>query len=715
MMIMRMKNCRSLLLASLMMTGLALHAQVPQAISYQAVLREPLSGLPMASATGAVRFLLHGDSPSGPVLYAEDHTLSTNEQGLFALSIGTGSSTSGTFDPTAWSQLLFLETQVDIGNTGSFTTMGTQQLLSVPYALRAGSSSDVPRGTEVGQIAHWDGTTWVVDSGLYVHQRRFGIGDQQPEAPLAIKSREVLKTYFQTGDIPSQNDFAFTQDSTGFSVEQGTSTAHDSRLMIQSGTGNVGVNEKSPFATLHVTKPAADPTSPVALSENTGIAMFGPLEQHLIMDAQSIQSRILMAGATSMSGSSGKLHLQPLGGDLVIHDQDATGSSRVTITSNGNVGINETAPDTKFHVSRSLSDPDASSSLSPHSGLAVFGPMTSNIVLDHKGIQAREGVITAENVQGAVTELELQRLGGGLLIHGNSAQEDEKVIISSNGKIGVGVVIPHEKLEVNGRIIVGDATSSATPVNGTIRYNGTDFEGYTAGDWAIFNGSSWEKVDNSGRFTLTSPPEMLVGIGTDTASALLDVSLHTATGKPTQAAFVSLIDSYVSIPEDRHLIGLKIQTSGSASAAGFSKNIGLHVANVSGQAAAENNLAAVLNGNVVIGGLQSTSKEVGAGGTNVLAIQNGAAPSAPPVSSSGLPDAGVQLWSATDATGTSVLHLMNGDGTEIKLQRTSALTAPNMDPLGPGVDPSTAALIENMRTRINELETKLRSLGLITP
>ena len=30
-------------------------------------------------------------------------------------------------------------------------------------------------------------------------------------------------------------------------------------------------------------------------------------------------------------------------------------------------------------------------------------------------------------------------------------------------------------------------------------------------------------------------------------------------------------------------------------------------------------------------------------------------------------------------------------------------------------DPTTAALIENMRTRINELETILKSLGLLAP
>ena len=49
------------------------------------------------------------------------------------------------------------------------------------------------------------------------------------------------------------------------------------------------------------------------------------------------------------------------------------------------------------------------------------------------------------------------------------------------GNVGVGVVVPTQKLDIGGKIKVGnDATS---PDAGTIRWTGTDFEGYDGTQW----------------------------------------------------------------------------------------------------------------------------------------------------------------------------------------------------------------------------------------
>ncbi|HRH38246.1 MAG TPA: hypothetical protein PK760_07870, partial [Flavobacteriales bacterium] len=718
------------------------------------------------------------------------------------------------------------------------------QLLSVPFALRAGKSSNVPDGTEVGQLMHWDGNTWVADSGLYVHDRRFGIGtndppspfaivhrnilksffatgdkpNQQqrgmgigvdstgfgfseghidslenrlfvqsrtghvgigtndPPAPLAIESRSILKTYFQTGDIPTQDDFAFLSDSTGFSIDQGTPTAHTSRFFIQEGSGavgigtlmpaeklhvngavvvgdtysatpvagtirwngtdfegrtasdwvifnggpwqkvdnsdnssllsppnaRVGINEPLPFTTLHVSRPVADPNTQVSLLPNTGIAVIGPSSDNIVMDHKGIQARHGEYVNTTLTLDVADLNLQRLGGGVIVHGSSTSDASkllvrddgavgigtldpmaklhvsgandggnvgiwientaastnegwslsvvddnavaarmktfaiqekkgsdlveRITILSSGNTGINEPLPNTTLHVTKPLSDPTEPLNLSENTGIAQFGPLEQHLVFDSRGIQARHLLSGGTSLTGSAGSLHLQPLGGGLVVHHNAASDESKLVVMDDGAVGIGTLTPAEKLEVNGAVVLGNS-SSTTPVPGTIRFNGTDFEGRTAsGDWAIFNGTVWQKIDNTDGVAVTSPPNAKVGIGTDTPNASLHVQQHTSADHPTPAQFVSLMDSNVNLIDDRELLGLKVRTQGSGSFAGFSKNVGLYVSDVSGQTAHENNIAAVLNGNVVIGDLHTQAKEVGANGTNVLAIQNGTAP-----------------------------------------------------------------------------------------
>ncbi|MCB0795813.1 MAG: hypothetical protein KDB88_13855, partial [Flavobacteriales bacterium] len=154
-----------------------------------------------------------------------------------------------------------------------------------------------------------------------------------------------------------------------------------------------------------------------------------------------------------------------------------------------------------------------------------------------------------------------------------------------------------------------------------------------------------------------------------------------------------------------------VRNTGGWGADPVSKDIGLYVSEVSGQTDAHSNLAALLNGNVVVG--DRGGQVVGSGGQRVLALQNGVAPSGPPSSGSGLPDGGVQLFSEVDLTGVSVLTVMNGDGQVVKMYREAALTPGDSAPLAPTYDASVIDVLDNMRTRINELEARLQALGLL--
>lgn len=118
-------------------------AQVPQGISYQAIALNG-SGNPVASSNVGVRLSVLDNSANGTVLYTETHTKITNPQGLFNLVIGQGTPTTGTFSAIDWRvNTKFLKVEMDAAGGSNYTLVGTTQLLSVPYAMHAGSVASI--------------------------------------------------------------------------------------------------------------------------------------------------------------------------------------------------------------------------------------------------------------------------------------------------------------------------------------------------------------------------------------------------------------------------------------------------------------------------------------------------------------------------------------------------------------------------------------------
>ena len=64
----------------------------------------------------------------------------------------------------------------------------------------------------------------------------------------------------------------------------------------------------------------------------------------------------------------------------------------------------------------------------------------------------------------------------------NNAASNTLLTVQSDGKVGIGTNAPVEKLHVDGAAVIGNS-EAATPVAGTIRWTGSDFEGYTGSEW----------------------------------------------------------------------------------------------------------------------------------------------------------------------------------------------------------------------------------------
>jgi hypothetical protein len=181
-----------LLLASIFLFVGALEAQAPNGINYQAVIRNN-TGTLVANTPVAIRVNIRQTSTTGTVVYSERQNVTTDQFGLVNFVIGSGTFLNGgPFANINWANGPFY---LDLGVAFSglpaptiYMPYGTQQMMSVPYALYAKSSGNlvnqwkygagVPASnlglvgdyyldTATGNVyAKTNGSTWVLISNI---------------------------------------------------------------------------------------------------------------------------------------------------------------------------------------------------------------------------------------------------------------------------------------------------------------------------------------------------------------------------------------------------------------------------------------------------------------------------------------------------------------------------------------------------------------------
>ena len=116
-------------------------AQAQEKMSYQAVIRGADNALVTSQQVGMQISILQGSGSTA--VYKERQTPTSNTNGLVSLEIGAGTVISGSFTAIDWSAgTYFIKTETDLTGGINYTITGTNQLLSVPFALYAKTSSD---------------------------------------------------------------------------------------------------------------------------------------------------------------------------------------------------------------------------------------------------------------------------------------------------------------------------------------------------------------------------------------------------------------------------------------------------------------------------------------------------------------------------------------------------------------------------------------------
>ncbi|WP_395050023.1 hypothetical protein [Flavobacterium sp.] len=153
------------IVAGLLLTA-SVFAQAPQKMSYQAVIRNSSSALITSTPVGMKISILQGSS-TGTAVYVETQTPSTNANGLVSLEIGTGTPVTGTFSAINWAASpYFIKTETDPTGGTVYTIAGTNELMSVPYALFSANGTPGPQGpiglTGATGVAGTNGTNGLV-------------------------------------------------------------------------------------------------------------------------------------------------------------------------------------------------------------------------------------------------------------------------------------------------------------------------------------------------------------------------------------------------------------------------------------------------------------------------------------------------------------------------------------------------------------------------
>ena len=162
-------------------------AQVPQKMSYQAVVRNSSNALIISTPIGIKISVIQGNV-NGAATYSETQFQNTNLNGLVSLEIGTGTPIIGTFSNINWANgPYFIKSEIDPNGSTNYSVQGTTELISVPYALYSANA-------QVSGFSHYIGETFNGGVIYYLYKGSDGL-----EHGLIVSTTESIAKWQTTG------------------------------------------------------------------------------------------------------------------------------------------------------------------------------------------------------------------------------------------------------------------------------------------------------------------------------------------------------------------------------------------------------------------------------------------------------------------------------------------------------------------------------------
>jgi hypothetical protein len=299
-----------------------------------------------------------------------------------------------------------------------------------------------------------------VSGFLYVNSSNVGIGTTSPQVLLQLQTTagNGASNYpiirYNNSISAFDAGVAATGDSASGDFYIADNAVNVKRLVIQNGTGNVGIGTTSPAGLLHEQKAVA-----------SGSDFYGAdliLSRFWGNDTNTRASGIYhyYDGAYG----SDKLVFGVTGGGGLLTSPTLLSNAKMVIQANGNVGIGNTAPSSLLHLNgqyptltfndTAQTNPaglfqirDAADTLTFYRGL-IGSTALSAFAMNNSQVTAR-----ALGIQ----DLSSGAFTGTNLIYFNTSGNS---YINNGGNVGIGTPNPTEKLEVSGAILVDGASGA---------------------------------------------------------------------------------------------------------------------------------------------------------------------------------------------------------------------------------------------------------------
>lgn len=257
---------------SLILSMSGLNAQSsPSGISYQAIARDA-NGTELANQNLTVRIAIIGQSINGVVEFEELHNVTTNLLGLFTLVIGqgvpSGNGTYSTLIQLPWAAHdHFIRVDVDTPSSTGFITIGTSQLLSVPYAFHAATADsanevDGDPENELISSALLDGTDLKITEG----DSLWSVDLSSLQSVDNSITNEVI-----VASVVTPTQITLQEGASSYSIDVSNiayATWSKSGSNVYNLGNEVGVNTATPTSTLHINGSMA--TAVTAVNGNSG-------------------------------------------------------------------------------------------------------------------------------------------------------------------------------------------------------------------------------------------------------------------------------------------------------------------------------------------------------------------------------------------------------------------------------------------------------------
>lgn len=286
--------------------------------------------------------------------------------------------------------------------------------------------------------------------------------------------------------------------------------------------GKIGIGTSTPDAYVQINSKATASSPTLNLMDSTANNIGGPYIQFTnLANTSKLKIKGSIGSATN-------------GSDSYI-DFFRNSNTLMTLRGDGNLGVGTLDPTSRLVLSSSTSN---------LLSLQNTNPLDNGITnyIHFGGSNYSTGFISTIGQSNSNARMGFYT---GYSFTGGPSFMQERLSISNDGKVGVSRTNPTQKLDVNGKLKVGD--DSTTPQAGTIRWNAgnNDFEGFNGSVWLSLTKSSnsgWggndEIKENQKVSSLEDDPFRLMGYSIDIRDSLAVIGSNTVNFNKKGKAYI---------------------------------------------------------------------------------------------------------------------------------------------------------------------------------